>query len=153
MLILPFNALFMSEAIRKYPPVPNVTRVANADYHVANSNIIIEKGTSIICPIYSIHTDPEIYPDPETYNPDRFLLDKMEKRHPFSFIPYGNGPRTCMAPRYANLVVKIALVKILLNFEFQLNREKTMTPLKMAPEKLAFWPNKEIFIDFNKIES
>ncbi|XP_037027121.1 probable cytochrome P450 6a14 [Bradysia coprophila] len=139
------------EAIRKYPPVPTITRVANADYKIANTNITIEKGTSMVCSIYSIHTDPEIYPDPDKYDPDRFLPEEIEKRHPLSFIPFGNGPRGCMAPRYANLLIKIALVKILTNFDFKLDHEKTMIPLKMAPKKLVFWPNNEIFINFTKI--
>lgn len=128
-----------------------MTRVANADYQIANTNMIIEKGTSIICPIYSIHTDPEIYPHPHKYDPDRFAPDVIKKRHPFSFLAFGEGPRSCMAPRYANTLVKIALVKILTNFEFQLDRAKTQLPLKMAPEKLVFWPNEEIFIKFNRI--
>lgn len=131
--------------------MPSVSRVANADYLVPNTSIVIEKGTSIICPIYPIHTDPEIYPEPEKYNPDRFLPEEVKKRHPLSFLPFGEGPRSCMAPRYANTLVKIALVKILTNFEFKLDYTKTKVPLKMAPEKLVFWPNEEVFINFSKI--
>lgn len=139
------------ENFRKYPPVPNVTRVANKDYPIANTNMTIEKGISIICPIYSIHTDPEIYPEPERYDPDRFTREEVNKRHSFSFLPFGHGPRSCIAPRYANIMLKIALVKILTEFEFKLDRTKTKVPLKMAPEKLVFWPNEEVVINFHKI--
>lgn len=142
---------YFLECLRKYPPVPSVSRVANVDYPIANTNIVIEKGTSIIVPIYPIHSDPEIYPEPQKYDPDRFLYEEVKKRHPLSFLPFGDGPRSCMAPRYANTLVKIALVKILTNFEFELDHEKTKVPLKMAPEKLVFWPNEVIFINFNRI--
>ncbi len=105
----------------------------------------------MVCPIYSIHTDSEIYNDPEKYDPDRFSPDEMKKRHPLAFLPFGEGPRSCMAPRYANTLVKIALVKILTNFEFELDYNKTKVPLKMAPEKLVFWPNEDVFINFKPI--
>lgn len=145
------NLTTFVEALRKYPPVPSVTRVANEDYHIANTNIIIEKGISIICPIYSIHTDPEIYPDPFQYDPDRFLPEEVRKRPSLSFLAFGEGPRGCMATRYANNLVKIALVKILMNFKFKLDRSKTNVPLKMAPEKLVFWPDQGVFINFIRI--
>lgn len=130
----------------------SVSRIANEDYLIANTNIKIEKGTHIICSIYSIHNDPDIYPDPEIYDPDRFTIEEVRKRHPFSFIPFGEGQRSCVAPRYANTMLKIALVKILTNFEFKLDRTKTKVPLKMSPKKLVFWPNEEIVINFHKIE-
>lgn len=69
---------YVLEALRKYPPVPSVSRVANTDYLIPNTNVVIEKGTSIIVPIYSIHTDPEIYPDPEKYDPSILQTRKIE---------------------------------------------------------------------------
>lgn len=95
--------------------------------------------------------DPDIYPEPEKYDPDRFLPEEVIKRHSFSFLAFGEGPRGCIAPRYANIILKIALVKILTEFEFTLDRTKTKVPLKMSPEKLVFWPNEEIVINFHKI--
>lgn len=162
--IVSYVRLYALEALRKYPPVPNVTRVANADYPIENTNIIIEKGTSIVCPIYPIHSDPQYYPEPDIYDPDRFLPEEVKKRHPFSFLPFGEvifqfphfstpAPRSCMAPRYANLLVKVSLALMLINFEFKLDGTKTMTPLKMAPEKLVFWPSEGIFINFSRIEN
>lgn len=56
-----------------------------------------------------------------------------------------------MASRYANTLVKIALVNILTNFEFKLDHTKTKVPLKMAPEKLVFWPNEDVVINFKRI--
>lgn len=133
--------------------MPSVTRVATKDYLVPNTNITIEKGISIVCPIYSIHHDPDIYPEPEKYDPDRFLPEEVKKRHSFAFLAFGEGPRSCMAPRYANFVIKMALVKVLTEFEFSLDRTKTKVPMKMAPDKLVFWPNEDVVINFCKIKN
>lgn len=122
----------------------SVSRIANEDYFVANTNIKIEKGTNIICSIYSIHNDPDIYPEPENYDPDRFTLEEVKKRHPFSFVPFDVGQRSCVAPRYDNMILKIALVKILTNFEFKLEN---------VTEKLALYPNEELVNNFHKIST
>lgn len=146
-------SMFMfSESLRKYPPAVSVQRVAKEHYPVPNTEIVIEKGTSVIIPIYGIHHDPEIYPQPEKYDPDRFTPDKVAKRHQFSFLPFGEGPRICIGMRFAVVEVKIALAKILMNFEFKLDRTKTSVPLKILPSSLILTPAEKIVIDFKKIK-
>lgn len=81
----------INETLRKYPVVPNLSRYSIHEYKLPNSNVTIPKNLQIFIPVYAIHHDPEIYPNPEQFEPDRFLPEEKEKRHPCSFIPFGEG--------------------------------------------------------------
>lgn len=71
-------------------------REATKMYHVPDKQIVIEKGQKIIIPIYSIHNDPEYYPNPHIFDPERFSTEQKLKRMNGTFIPFGDGPRMCV---------------------------------------------------------
>lgn len=50
----------------------------------------------VVIPIYGLHHDPDHYPDPETFNPDRFMDENKRTRHPYTYLPFGEGPRACI---------------------------------------------------------
>lgn len=99
--------------MRKYPPATGTRRVNIKDYKVPNTNITLEKGknikqsknyefrffnslkilfylgTNVMIPAFGIHFDPEIYPNPDKYDPDRFSPEEVEKRHHFTYLPFG----------------------------------------------------------------
>lgn len=86
----------LNETLRKHPPAPLVNRVCGAQYKVPGTNITWDKGIGVLIPIYAIHQDPELYPNPSEFDPDRFTPEEVSKRHPCAFIPFGEGPRTCI---------------------------------------------------------
>lgn len=74
-------------------PASFITREAKKDYHIPGTNLVIEKGLSVIIPVYGIHFDPEFYPDPHRFDPDRFKCEEKSKRNPMTWLPFGGGQR------------------------------------------------------------
>lgn len=82
--------------MRKYPPLSNLTRVCTRDYRVEGTKFVIKKGQMVFIPANAIQNDPEIYPNPSVYDPDRFTPEEEAKRSQYSFLPFGQGPRNCI---------------------------------------------------------
>ncbi|XP_070493743.1 probable cytochrome P450 6a14 [Chironomus tepperi] len=110
--------MVLNETLRMYPPGAIAIREASRDFKVPNTDLIIPKSSMVFIPIYSIQRDPDIYPDPEKFDPERFTEENVAKRHPMAHIPFCYGPRNCIGYRYGLMQIKIALIQLLINFEF-----------------------------------
>ncbi|EDW32573.1 GL10370 [Drosophila persimilis] len=78
--------------------------------------------------VHSIHHDPEIYPQPEHFDPSRFEADQVKSRHPMAYLPFGDGPRNCIGLRFGKIQAKIGLVSLLRRFKFGISK-RTESPL------------------------
>lgn len=107
------------ESLRKYPPVTNLTRRCNRDYPVEGTNFVIKKDQMLFVPAYAIQHDPDIYPNPSVFDPDRFTPEEQSKRSPYAFLSFGQGPRNCIGLRFGVLQAKIGLAMLLKNFKFE----------------------------------
>lgn len=72
-----------------YGPVPQLIRTASKDYKVPNTDFTIPKGTLTFIPVYAIHMDPDIYPEPEKFDPERFSEENKRDRHQMAYLPFG----------------------------------------------------------------
>lgn len=79
-----------------YPPLPVLNRVCTEDYVVPNSNVTIERGTNIVVPILGLHYDQEYFPEPNKFDPSRFNEENIGKITPYTYMPFGDGPRNCL---------------------------------------------------------
>ncbi|CAF1688908.1 unnamed protein product [Rotaria sp. Silwood1] len=134
---LPYLDMVISETLRKYPPFIRFDRVASCDYQLGNYHI--PKGSIINVPVYPIHHDPNVWSDPEKFIPERFLPAEKAKRHPMTYLPFGDGPRNCIGMRFALSEAKLGIAKALRLVEFQ-KCEKTEVPLQLG--KLAILNSK-----------
>lgn len=92
---VPYLERCIKEGLRLYPSVPMISRSAGCDY-VTSSGYKIPSGTTLHIHIFDLHRKPDIYPDPERFDPDRFLKENCVDRHPFAYLPFSAGPRNCI---------------------------------------------------------
>ncbi|XP_064097741.1 cytochrome P450 4C1-like isoform X2 [Macrobrachium nipponense] len=126
----------IKEALRLFPSVPFIGRELTEE--VVIDNYRIPKGTTIMIVPFRIHRDPEQFPRPEVFDPDRFLAENCKDRHPYAYVPFSAGPRNCIGQKFALLEEKLLLCSILRKFkvESDIRREdlKLLGELILRPE-------------------
>ncbi|XP_057376934.1 cytochrome P450 4C1-like [Daphnia carinata] len=104
----------IKEAMRMYSPVPHIERHVKEDFKIGD--YLIPSGSDIILLLYGLHHNPRLYPNPCKYDPERFLPDRIEGHHPYSYIPFSAGPRNCIGQRFALMEIKIVVSTFLRRF-------------------------------------
>lgn len=143
--------LFILESLRKHPPGAIIVREATKDYVTPDQELTIPKGQQIFIPVYGIHHDPTIYENPEEFRPERFSAEQVKQRQPGAFMPFGDGPRNCVGLRFAMLEMRIALVKLLQQFEFTAC-SRTSIPMKYVPRKIVLSSVNGVWLRVDKIK-
>ena len=131
---MPFLDACVSETLRLYNPVQITEREASEDYPLGNTGIVIEKGTLIHFPFHAIHHNPDFYPSPHRFDPNRFMPENRDQIIPYTYLPFGAGPRNCVGMRFALMEAKTAIVRIVKKFKF-VRSENTKVPLKFNKMK------------------
>lgn len=110
--------MVVHEALRKNPPVSRVERTCTTEeYNIGG--IRLKEGMKIHIPVHAIHHCEEFYPNPAIFDPERFNDENHAKRNPFTFLPFGSGPRNCIGMRFALLEAKIGLIHLLKNYRVE----------------------------------
>jgi cytochrome P450 len=113
-----FAAQVIQEALRLYPPFWMVDRMALADDRVGD--LAIPRGSTVVVFIYGVHHSPQYWPNPESFDPERFSKANEKLRTPFTHLPFGAGPRGCIGGNYATLQILMILSVLLRKYDFQL---------------------------------
>ncbi|KAL7738187.1 hypothetical protein ACLKA6_006525 [Drosophila palustris] len=126
----------ISETLRKYPVATEHLRRTNSHYEVpGHPTHYLPAGSQLIIPVYSIHHDPEYYPEPDRFLPERFTEEAIQQRPSCAFIPFGQGPRICIGLRFGRIKIALGLIALLRHFRFRLTQE---TPQPMKFEHHSF---------------
>lgn len=87
---------FVSETLRKYPPVTVLNRICTNETTMEGTKFVTPKGIAVAIPVFGIHRDANIYPNPDKFDPERFTEENIKTRHPYAYLPFGEGPRICI---------------------------------------------------------
>ncbi|XP_025190556.1 probable cytochrome P450 6a14 [Melanaphis sacchari] len=144
----------LKETMRKYPPVQTLVRVCTKQFRIPNTELDLDVGTAVLIPVYAIHHDPQYYPEPDTFNPDRFVKDcngggSDNERPAGVYLPFGDGPRICIGMRFAMLEMKLALAQFLHSFVVTLS-DKSCTRIEFEPASFLSCPKGGIWLNVNK---
>jgi cytochrome P450 len=128
---LPYLDRVVQESLRLYPPTWSLLRdVQEADeidgYHIPD-------GSMVLLNIYEAHRLAEFWPDPERFNPDRFLPEQAQERPRHAYLPFGFGPRQCIGRDLALMTIRLILALIIQNYSvslapgYQMQRDAQLT--------------------------
>lgn len=149
---LKYLDMVINETLRKYPPAFIIFRRSKEDFKIPDSNLIIPKNTDININIFSLQNDPEYFPDPHKFNPERFSSENLPKITPFTFIPFGQGQRSCVGRRFGVMQSKIGIAKLIANFEFDVC-DKTSIPLEFTKPTFFLAPSNLMWLNVKNIKN
>ncbi|XP_030472750.1 dimethylnonatriene synthase-like [Syzygium oleosum] len=116
------------ETLRLYPPAPLTgIREAMEDCHISGCHV--PRGTRVLVNIWKLQRDPRVWPEPDTFRPERFLEEHKEvdlRAQNFEFIPFSSGRRSCPGATLGLQVVQFTLARILQGFEVTLEEGATV---------------------------
>lgn len=117
--------LFLKEVLRRHSSLTRIFRTASQNYTFENG-LRVRKGDTLMIPLYSLHHDPAVFPDPMRFDPMRFEHGVPNNA---VYLPFGDGPRNCVGMRFAQVEIKLFLINFCRKFRV-IQTDRTETPPK-----------------------
>ncbi|XP_017492981.1 PREDICTED: cytochrome P450 3A9-like, partial [Rhagoletis zephyria] len=137
---IPYLEAVIKETLRMTPPVPRLQRRVGTDTYKLNG-VTLPKDVTVEVAVYAIHHSDEYYPEPSKFNPDRFMPENKHKLVPYTYLPFGAGPRNCVGMRFAYQELRLCLAKIVRQYKFAPTAE---TEIPMVYNKIGIVSAKNI---------
>ncbi|MDB4944887.1 MAG: cytochrome [Labilithrix sp.] len=125
---LPWTLAVLKETMRLYPPAYTIARRVSED--VVLGGFTVKKNVLVVINVLGLHRRPDIFPDPERFDPERFLGDAEKKLPRGAYIPFGSGPRVCIGNHFALMEGHVVLASLLKRLRFDLASDK---PVELEP--------------------
>ncbi|KOC61112.1 Cytochrome P450 9e2 [Habropoda laboriosa] len=140
----------INEALRMYPVIVAVDRACVKAFELppalpGGKPHVVQPGEFLWLPIYGIQNDPNHFPEPNKFNPDRFY-DDPKKVNSGAFLVFGMGPRMCIGNRFAILEAKVLLFHIFARCTFK-TCSKTVIPMKLSKKGFAMTAENGFWFD------
>jgi len=143
-LKLPYLTAVCNETLRIHP-VGMLTFPRKVKTPISVCGYQLEPGTIIMGSIYLTHQREDIYPQPEKFNPERFLEKQFS---PYEFLPFGGGARRCIGLAFAQMEMKLILAKVMKTWSMQLIDTQEIKPQRRG---LVTGPNSPINLEIQNI--
>ncbi|MDV7215875.1 cytochrome P450 [Streptomyces prunicolor] len=114
---MPYTLRVFEEALRLYPSAPILPRLVRRDTELGGYRV--PAGSRVLVNLYDIHRHPRHWPDPERFDPDRFLPETGKARHRFAYLPFGAGPHLCIGKHFALMEAHLLLCALVRRWEFR----------------------------------
>ena len=125
----------IKEVERLYPPVYGIPRGVVKDIEYAGYRI--PAGWYVDISPMLTHRLPELYADPDRFDPERFAPPREEdKKHPFALVTFGGGPHGCLGVEFAQMEIKIVLSTLLRHYDWTVTPEKSAIAPVRQPSKI-----------------
>lgn len=141
--------MVVSESLRKWPPAIFMDRYCTKPYSLENSNggkIQLNVGDGIWIPCVAIQNDPAYFPNPEKFDPERFSDENKKKIQPFTYFPFGAGPRNCIGSRFALMECKAIFYYILSSCSIEFG-QKSVETIKLKKNNFSLMTETGFWFD------
>ncbi|MEW1655028.1 cytochrome P450 [Streptomyces sp. NPDC093707] len=138
---LRYLEMALKEAMRLYPPGPYGARETSEPLHLGDYEI--PAGTTVFYPFWAVHMNPDYWPEPEKFLPERFTPEEVAKRPRLAHVPFGFGPRSCEGAALAMVEAELTLAVLLKRFRFRPVPGHEVTPV----ERFVLWAADDIRMD------
>ncbi|XP_049880682.1 cytochrome P450 6B6-like [Pectinophora gossypiella] len=101
------------EAMRMFPSVGVLNRICTRQYTIPDLGITIDPGVKILIPVQAIQMDEKYFDNPKEFRPERFTPEEKRKRHAYTYLPFGAGPRACIGERLGHMQSLAGLAALL----------------------------------------
>lgn len=95
---------FQPETLRRWPAEFRLIRKCVKDYRLSDGrgrSMTINRNDTVMLPIVGLHMDPAYHPEPHKFDPERFSAERIHLIRPFTYLPFGSGPRSCLGELFA----------------------------------------------------
>jgi cytochrome P450 len=115
---LTYTEMVVRETLRLYPSLAMIPKDVQEDDEIAGYRV--KRGSIVVVSPHLTQRHPDIWPDPERFDPERHAPGQAERRHRFSWFPFGSGPHVCLGAAFALLEMKIAIAMIARRYRLRL---------------------------------
>jgi cytochrome P450 len=116
----------IKESLRLYPPAWGLARTVIKEFELGGYRI--PAGSNVVMSTWVVHRDPRYFPEPEKFDPDRWLPEGAQKLPKFAYFPFGGGPRQCIGASFAMMEATLLLAAIAQRFQFRAVSNDPITP-------------------------